>query len=375
MKFIICCAGTAGHINPAIAIADALKMQYPDAVFLFIGSGREMENRLIPMSGYAIENIHCSGLERGVGIKKIASHAKTITSVLKSYFTAKSIIRNFSPDAVVGTGGYVCYPVLLSAHRFRIPTFIHESNAIPGLTTKLLCGIVDRVFVAFPDMEKYYKKPERVVYTGTPVRSGFNCLSQEEAKKSLGLSGKKVVVSFWGSLGADVPNRATVELIAENERTGDFHHIHATGGGNFGFSAFASMLSEKGVCVENLAYTDLRSYIDNMPIVMKAADLVLCRSGASTLGELTAIGKPSVLIPSPNVTDNHQEKNAHRIAESGGAVMLLEKECSGGTLPVLVRKLLTDPKKLSEMAKAVGSIGVTDSEKRIVREISSLLKK
>jgi len=365
MKFLLTCAGTAGHINPAISIADSLKKRVPDAEFLFIGSGREMENRLIPMAGYPIKNISSSGLERGDLLKNLLNHARAVLDLGIGYAQADKIIREFKPDAVIGTGGYVCFPVIRSAHRRRIPTFLHESNAVPGLTTRMLSKTVDSIFVAFPGLEQYYKLPERVTVTGTPVRGAFSDLSQEQAKAELGLTGQRLVVSFWGSLGAAACNQSSAEAVILNERSAAFRQIHATGGGDEGYRAFCSMLEQSGLSAQQLAYTDLRPYIDNMPVAMKAADLILCRSGASTLGELTAIGKPAVLVPSPYVADNHQEKNALRMVDAGGAVMLKEAELTGELLYQTITNLLNEPEKLQAMSASMGRVGMPESAEYI----------
>ena len=365
MKFLITCAGTAGHINPALAIAGKLKELMPDSEFLFIGSGREMENRLIPMEGYEIVNIRSTGFQRKISAENIVRNVKAAANIVIGTAQAKKLIREFKPDAAIGTGGYVCFPVLSAAAKMGIPTFIHESNAIPGLTTKLLQTTVDKIMVAFPGLEKYYKDPSRVVFTGTPVRGGFDGVTKEQARGKIGIWDKPLVVSFWGSLGASRLTKATAEFIALNNETGSFRHIHATGGGEEGMESMRNALSELGVDPDNLKYTELRPYIDDMPVVMTASDMVMCRSGASTLGELTAIGKPSVLIPSPYVTDNHQEKNARTLEKSGGAVVVTEAECTGRLLFDKVSSLVNDIDSLNEMSDAVKALGVPDCAKKI----------
>ena len=371
MRFLLTCAGTAGHINPAIAVADALKRAVPEAEFLFIGSGREMENRLIPAAGYEIRNIRVTGLERSLGLRSAVSRIQTVRNLIRGRREAGKILREFRPDAVIGTGGYVCFPVLRSAKAQKIPCFLHESNAVPGLTTKLLTGTADRIFTAFPGTESSYRKPEKVTFAGTPVRSGFISMTKEEARRQKGWDDGNVVVSFWGSLGASVCNQCTAEAIVLNEREGRYRLIHATG--EDGYGAFRDALSGRGLDPDGLKYAEVKPYIHDMPVVMQAADLVLCRSGASTLAELTAIGKPAVLIPSPYVTDNHQEKNAKRLTETGGAVMLREADCTGGLLHETVAGLLADGERLARMSENIRSAGVPDSADRITRCILDLL--
>ena len=363
MRYLLTCAGTAGHINPAIAVADALKRADPGAEFLFIGSGRELENRLIPAAGYSVENISVSGLERSVGLKALSGHVKTVLRLVKGSRQAASVLRRFRPDAVIGTGGYVCFPVLKAAHRRGIPCYIHESNAVPGLTTRLLADTADRIFTAFPGVEASYRKPDRVMFMGTPVRGGFSELTQREARERLGVGEERLVVSFWGSLGASQCNRCTAEAIVLNEKDPKYRLIHATG--KDGYGAFRDLLASLGADPDRLLHAEVRPYIDDMPVVMQAADLILCRAGASTLAELTATGKPAVLVPSPYVTDNHQEKTAMQLVKAGAAVMLRESECSGELLYSTVERLLADDSGLQRMSSCGHAMGVPDSAERI----------
>ena len=364
MRFLFVCGGTAGHINPALAIAGELRSRMPEAEFLFIGSGRELENRLIPQAGFEMTNISAGGFSREKTIAALKRNIGSARKLLSGTFQARKIMRRFRPDVAIGTGGYVCYPVLKEASRMGIPTVVHESNAVPGLTTKLLSSSVDRVLTAFPNMEKLYRRPERVIMTGTPVRSGFSAKSKAELRHELGMSEGPVVVSFWGSLGAARMNDIMAGFIARNAEENAFYHVHATGGGSEGVDRMMQKLRERGI-IELPAGLDLRPYIDNMPEVMSACDLVLCRAGASTLGELASIGKPAVLVPSPNVTDNHQEKNAAALAAAGGAVMIKESECTADGLYETVTELLADRKRLGEMSEKLLSMGSADASARI----------
>ena len=364
MRFLFVCGGTAGHINPALAIAGELRSRMPEAEFLFIGSGRELENRLIPQAGFEMTNISAGGFSREKTIAGLKRNIGSARKLLSGTFQARKILRRFRPDVAIGTGGYVCYPVLKEASRMGIPTVVHESNAVRGLTTKLLSSSVDRVLTAFPNMEKLYRRPERVIMTGTPVRSGFSAKSKAELRHELGMSEGPVVVSFWGSLGAARMNDIMAGFIARNAEENAFYHVHATGGGSEGVDRMMQKLRERGI-IELPAGLDLRPYIDNMPEVMSACDLVLCRAGASTLGELASISKPAVLVPSPNVTDNHQEKNAAALAAAGGAVMIKESECTADGLYETVTELLADRKRLGEMSEKLLSMGSADASARI----------
>jgi len=362
MNFLLVCSGTAGHINPALAIAESLRRVMPDANILFVGSGRELENRLIPAAGYEIKNIKMTGLKRGFSPSKIIYNIKTVKNLAMSGGEAGRIIRDFKPNTVIGTGGYVCYPVLKKAARMGTPTMIHESNAVPGLTTKLLSACVDKVLVSFPNIQDLYKRPERVVFTGTPVRGGF------EKKPDREPDTKPLVVSFWGSLGAARMNEAMAEFIKLNIDSGHamFNHIHATGGKKDSVEAMKNRLKNLGAPDDLPSGIEIREYIDDMPSVMASADIVLCRAGASTIAELTVMGKPAVLVPSPYVTDNHQEENAKQLQKTGGAVMLLEKDCTGQVLYDTVSEGLMNKEKLAKMSAAQRALGTLGAAEKIV---------
>jgi len=373
MRFLFVCGGTAGHINPALAIAGELRKRMPDAEFLFVGSGRELENRLIPQAGFKMTNISAGGFSREKSLAGLKKNIVSARRLIAGTAQAGRILREFRPDAAIGTGGYVCYPVLKKAASRGIPTLVHESNAVPGLTTKLLSSTVDRVLTAFPGMEKLYRRPERVVMTGTPVRSGFSAKPKDSLRRELGLPEGPVVVSFWGSLGASRMNEIMADFIAMNAKKNAFYSIHATGGGEEGVEKMKAALRGRGLS-DLPANLDLRPYIDDMPAVMSACDLVLCRAGASTLGELTTIGKPAVLVPSPNVTDNHQEKNAAALASAGGAVMIRESECTAEGLFETVRELLSDEGRLASMSDKLKSMGSADASARIADMILEMCR-
>jgi UDP-N-acetylglucosamine--N-acetylmuramyl-(pentapeptide) pyrophosphoryl-undecaprenol N-acetylglucosamine transferase len=372
MKFLFACAGTAGHINPALAIAGEIRRTIKNSEILFVGSGRRLENRLIPLEGYEIENIRISGFERGLRPKQIAWNLRVMKNLAVAARQSEEIIRRFQPDAVIGTGGYVCYPVLKKAAAMGIPTLIHESNAVPGLATKMLADKVDKILVAFPEAVGQYKHADKVTVTGTPVRGDFSATRRNEARRKLGLDGRPLVVSFWGSLGAEMMNEIMIEFITLNMESRLFNHIHATGGSAHVLSAMTARLRERTGNANIPRWIDIRSYIDDMSNVMAAADLVLCRSGASTIAELTVMGKPAVLVPSPNVTNNHQDKNANQLKRLGGAVVVTEKDCTGESLYKTVERLVKDKKTLTAMSEALRSAAMPDSAKKIVELIISI---
>ena len=370
MKFLFTCGGTAGHINPALAVAGRIKEALPDSEFLFIGAEGRMETDLVPRAGYEIETVHITNIHRGFSMEDIKHNLATLRNVVTSTGEAKRIIREFEPDAAVGTGGYVCYPVLRAAHEMGIPTAVHESNAVPGLTTKMLEGKVDVIMVGFEESRANYRHPERVVVTGTPVRGEFLRANKAGAKRALGLpEDKPLVASVWGSLGAGHMNEIMTDFIVRACANPFFGVIHSTG--KAWYKKMTETLEREKPGYEKLGM-DVREYIYDMPTVMAAADLVLCRAGASTLAELTAMGKPAVLIPSPNVTNNHQEKNARVLAESGGAKLLLEPDFTADSLLGLVSELLHHPEQLEEMSEKMRSMGVADATDRITEIVLDL---
>lgn len=374
MRFLFTAAGTAGHINPALSIAGKMRELFPEAEFLFIGADREMEKRLIPAEGYELKNLTMTGFARGFSREIDRYNRATVHNLAKARREAQKIVDSFRPDVVIGTGGYVCYPVIMAAARRRIPTVLHESNAIPGLAVKVLSGVADRVLVAYPNIENRFQRPGRVVYTGTPVRSSFENITRSEARERLGVpEGMPVVVSFWGSLGADGMNAKMADFIRLNADEGAFYHIHATGGGDAGLSTMRERLREKGVASLPLI-CDLRKYIDNMGTVMTAADLVISRSGASTIAELTNIGRASILVPSPNVTNNHQEKNALEVEKAGGAVMIRDADATGEKLFREAKAIVSDPERERAMEKGALTLGTPDCLTRIADVVLGLVK-
>lgn len=372
MNFLFACGGTAGHINPAVALAQRLGELMPDSQFLFIGAEGNMEMELVPREGYKIEAIKAGSLHRSLRPDELLKNIRSVWYIVSSEHKAKKIMRRFKPDAVLGTGGYVCYPVIKAAHALGIPTLIHESNAFPGLTTRMLEKHADKLMVGFEESRGFYRQPEKVVFTGTPARSGFGAWNAREAKKELGAEKEKLVLSFWGSLGASHMNEVTADMMALNEREGAFRHIHASGGEN-GPEKITQRLKDNGI--EELQKTEIRRYIYDMPRVMAAADVVICRAGASTLCELTATGKPAILVPSVNVTNNHQEKNALVLENRGGAILIREQDCTPEKLYETVKQLCADSGRLDSMSRAMLSMGRPDAVDAITKEILDTVKK
>ena len=373
MKVLFACGGTAGHINPAIAVAQRLQALDPKTEVLFVGTPDRMESELVPRAGYAFESVKVSSFSRSLSAAGLKHNLSAAKEALTATRAAKKIVRAFQPDIAVGTGGYVCYPVLKAAAQLNVPTLVHESNAVPGLTTKMLLPDVDRVLVGFEESRQHYGDPTRVFVTGTPVRTGFSDCTKDEAKRRLGLpADQPLVVSLWGSLGARIMNEKITDMIALAGDHPGFRLIHSAG--KSGYDTVAKKLQE--TCPFDLAAAgyDVRPYIYDMPLVMAAADLVLCRAGASTLAELTYLGKPAILVPSPYVTNNHQEKNARVLEHAGGAKVLLEPELTGDDLLSAIRALLADPAALESMAVNMKSCGVPDATERIADIVLEMIQ-
>ena len=374
MRFMFACGGTAGHINPAIAVAGRLKELMPESEFLFVGAKGKMEEDLVPRAGYPIELIEITNIQRSLSPAGIKHNVKTAVNVVKSLGISKKLIREFQPNVVIGTGGYVCFPVLKAAQMMGIPTVLHESNAVPGLTTKMLAGGVDVMMVGFEESKAAYEKSASVEVTGTPVRGDFRTYGKEAAKAELGIDPKeKLIVSVWGSLGAARMNEIMADFIADTYADSDFNLIHAAGRERYD-TMMARLNSLCPAGCSRHGY-DVRPYIYDMSRVMAAADLVVCRAGASTLAELALMGKPCVLVPSPNVTANHQEKNARVLERAGGAVVLTEQGLNSAVFRDTVLELIGDEKRLNDMEEAMRNAAPDDATERMTDVILNLAMK
>ena len=371
MRIIFACGGTAGHINPALAVAGRIKELMPDSKFLFIGAVGQMESDLVPRAGYQIETVRVRALSREKTLGGLFHNISAAWHLIRSTIKAKKIIKRFKPNIVVGTGGYVCFPVLRAASSLGIPTAVHESNAYPGLTTKMLADIVDTIMLGFEESRKYYKNPEKTVVTGTPVRGEFAAYSKQAAKAELGIAmDKPLVVSVWGSLGAENMNTAMCSFIELAGKNPGFTLIHSAG--VEGYEKMMTRLRETVPDYEKNGM-DVREYIYDMPRVMAAADLVLCRAGASTISELTYMHKPTIFVPSPYVTNNHQYKNAKVVENAGGALIFEEGAFEPKELLDAVKDILSSPDRLSSMSAAMESLARPEATDLICDRLFSLL--
>ena len=372
MKVIFTCGGTAGHVNPALALAGYMQKKHPDTEVLFVGTPDGMEGGLVRKAGYDFRSVVISNFHRSFAPREIMHNADALVKMVTSRRQANAILKDFKPDLVVGTGGYASYPVVRQAAQAGIPTAVHESNMVPGLTTKMLEKYADRIMVGFEECRQHYQHPEKIMVTGTPVRGDFFDLTKEQAREKLVLGDDRpLIVSFWGSLGASNMNQQMLDFFLREKAEGlPFHHIHAVGAG--GWDKMEAQLQEKGLT--DCPALDIRKYIYDMAVVMRAADLVICRAGASTVSEITALVMPTIIVPSPYVTNNHQEKNARILEKHGGAVLLLEKDADGNAMYEAAKKILTDPAQQASMSRGMAELGILDATERIYDTVMSICK-
>lgn len=372
MKILFAGGGTAGHINPALAIAGYVREREKDAEILYVGNVDGMEAKLVPAAGFAFKGIRISGFQRKLSLQNIKKNIVTVKRIFTASHASKKIIKEFAPDICVGTGGYVSGPVLRTAAKLGIPIVIHEQNAYPGVTTKMLSKRAAVVMLAVEDAKKLLDSSCTFKLTGNPVRGDILTESYEGARKKLGLDKRPVVLSFGGSLGARKINEPVADLIAETARTDCYQHIHAYG--QYG-KWFPELLREKGVTLHNHKNLDIREYINDMPTCLAAADLVISRAGAITLSELQAQGKAAVLIPSPNVAENHQYHNAMAMVRRKAAYIIEEKDLNGGKLIKTVREILSKPEELKKVQHNAHDMAIIDARERIYSVIKEVLRK
>ena len=366
MKILFTCGGTGGHIYPAVSIAEEITKKYPDTEYLFIGAQGMMEMDIVPKCGYEIKAVPVTNLSRGKKPKDIVHNLKTIFNVISSLFRSLRLIKEFRPDAVIGTGGYVCFPVIFAAWLLGIPSFVHESNSEPGLTTKMLSRFVKIVFTGYRESIRYYK-PGKAEYTGTPVRKQFeDPTDPENAFDQLGADPKlPLAVSVWGSLGSGYMNETIskfVSIMPEKK----FNLMHVTGKRYFDQYSYISGLDLPVIRERNFV---LKDYVYDLPLFLKAASLVICRAGASTLAELAYLGKPAVIVPSPNVVNNHQDKNARVFEAKGAAIVLSEGTFTPEDLLRTIEDILTSPERTAAMTEAMRSFCVPDSAEIIAEKV------
>lgn len=369
MRVLMTGGGTGGHVNPALAIAEIIKINQPTSEIAFVGTKRGIENTLVPKAGYKLYHINIQGISRSLS----PSNIKTAYLVMTSPREAKKIIKEFRPDIVIGTGGYVCWPLLRAAASMKIPTVVHESNAIAGVAVRQLKNKVDVIMTNFDSTANGLKAKARVMRVGNPVNCDFGRYSKAEARRLLGIpeSVKHVILSCGGSGGAHTINAEALKLMRDfvADRT-DIMHFHASGRNDAEY-AKKTFEEYKLECRDNLK---LSEYIYDMPVVMAAADVVICRAGAMTLSEIAIMKKAAVIIPLPSAADNHQYKNAKVLSDAGAAILIEEKDLTDGMLTSAVSDLIENEPRRAEMERRISDFAAVDVGATIYREICELVK-
>lgn len=371
MRILLAGGGTAGHINPALAIAGYIKEKEPDTEILFIGNRDGMEQTLVKKAGFEIKSIVISGFKRNFKPKSIIHNVKTVSRVFTASSKAKKHIKEFAPDICIGTGGYVSGPVVRTAIKMGIPAIIHEQNAFPGVTTKMLSKKVNKVMLAVEDAKKHLEQGVDFVVTGNPIREEILKVDKQQAREKLGLDSRPVILSFGGSLGARCINEAVAGLVARSAKDQKYQHIHAYGQQG---TWFPELVKEKGADIDKCDNLDIRQYIDDMPVCLAACDLVVSRAGAITLSEIQAKGKPAVLIPSPYVAENHQYHNAMALVNKNAASIIEEKDLNEEKLIKAVDDMVSDSALLRQYSENALSMAITDASQRIYNIVKEIVK-
>lgn len=371
MKVIVAAAGTGGHINPGIAIANKIKQEEPNSEIIFIGTNRGLENDLVPRANYKLETIGAYGFDRRINLTNIKKMIKTFKSVGE----AKKIIREFKPDVVIGTGGYITAVVGYAAYKLNIPVVLHESNAFPGMAVKMLEKKANTVLLGFSDAKERIKRAKNVVVTGTPTKIKAKKLSEEEKKNILLKLGIKnelpIVLAFGGSQGAKSINESLVNIIKENRNT-NYNLIWATG--STGYEEVKKKLENSNINIGNLINTKIVPYIYNMEEILNSVDLIVSRSGAMTITEISNVGKPAIFIPFPFATENHQEYNAKVLEKIGSAKIILDKDLTMEKLHCEIEKIINNPQLMKDMGIKARKNSIINVEEKIYREIKKLVK-
>lgn len=372
MKLLVAAGGTAGHINPALAIADKVVNVLPESKVLFVGTPDGMEARLVKKAGYDFVGIKMAGLQRGFSLSGIKHNFKAAYYYAAAFPQVKKLINEFKPDICLGTGGYVCAAVLKEAAKMGVKTVTHESNSFPGVTTRMLSKTADKVFISTADCLEHLNHKENCVVTGNPMRNNIPIEEKQAARERLGLPQGFTVLSMGGSLGAAKINSAVAQLIRWEQKKGGINHIHAYGGN--GRDSFWQLLEENGVD-KGSDRLMLKEYIDNMYTCMCAADVIIARAGSMTLTEIMAIGRASVLIPYPYAAENHQYYNAKTLVDAHAAILELDSELTGGWLVETIGGLFNDPARLELMGENARKMAKTNAADIILSEMIDLVGK
>ncbi len=371
MKVIIAAAGTGGHINPGIAIANKIMYEEPDSKIIFIGTNRGLENDLVPRAGYELKTIQSYGISRSLTLKNIQRLFKTIQSIKE----AEKIIQEFKPDIIIGTGGYICVSVCRAAQKQKVPYIIHESNVLPGVATKLMAKKAVKILVGFKEAKQRLPKGVNAITTGTPTKVKNLHFSREQIKqkkKQMGFEeNKPLVLVFGGSQGAESINNSIVKIIKEKKNK-DYQIIWAAG--PYQYKVVKEELAREKIDIENIDGIKAVPYIYNMEEVMNIADLVVCRSGAMTVTEIEKVGKPAIFIPFPYAAENHQEYNARILEKAGAAKVILDKELTADKLHGTIETIVKEEGKLTKMGEESQNLSINNVEENIYKEIISAIK-
>ncbi|SEN29038.1 UDP-N-acetylglucosamine-N-acetylmuramylpentapeptide N-acetylglucosamine transferase [Mesobacillus persicus] len=363
MRIVVSGGGTGGHIYPALALIREIQKQDDKAEFLYIGTEKGLESKLVPRENIDFRSIHITGFRRKISVENV----KTVLRFLKGVSDSKKILKEFKADVVIGTGGYVCGPVVYAAAKLGIPTIIHEQNSIPGLTNKFLSRYVDRIGVCFEEAKQFFPE-DKVVMTGNPRASEVLNQDGNKGRASVGLKADQpAVLIFGGSRGAKPLNEAVLKSLTEMGNK-PYQVLYVTGDVHY------DEVAKEVELIGNPENVIIKPFIHNMPEVLSGIDLTVARAGATTLAELTSLGIPSILIPSPYVTDNHQEKNALALSNHQAAELLLEKDLTGPKLVEKIDLILTDHEKLKSMKTAAKTLGIPDAANRMHSLIKELVK-
>ncbi|MBR0260678.1 MAG: undecaprenyldiphospho-muramoylpentapeptide beta-N-acetylglucosaminyltransferase [Selenomonadaceae bacterium] len=368
MKIIVSGGGTGGHIYPALTLIDAIKNKKPDAEFLYVGTEKGLEADIVPKAGINFTALKLEGgLERRFTLENISRAANAVWSIKH----ASDIVKNFKPSAVVGTGGYVCGPILLAASLMKVPTLIQEQNAVAGVTNKILSKFVNKIAVGTRDALKNFP-PDKTVYTGNPIRKEVLAAKKADGLRKFNFTDDKpIVLISGGSRGARSINNAMIDVLKSAAQKNSAQFLHVTGKGEF--DSVMKKLSDAGLNVDEFKNIKVMPYLYNMPTAMAMADLAIFRAGATGLAELTARGIPAILIPYPYAAENHQEFNARSLVEAGAARMILNKDLTAEILSATLNELLSAPEKLKSMAAASLSLGKPNAADEIADLILKLI--
>lgn len=371
MRVIIAAAGTAGHINPGIAIANKIRKEEPNSEIIFLGTTRGLENDLVPKAGYKLKTIEAYGLSKEISINNLKKMVKTVKGVGE----AKKIVKEFKPDIVIGTGGYICGAATIAANKCKVPVLLHESNAFPGRAVKMLAKKVDTILISFKDAEKRIENAKRIVHTGTPVKiekKEYGINEKTEIIKNMGLAETKpIILIFGGSQGAQKINEAVVGIL-EEKLNRNYQIMWATGPKQY--DIIKEELKQKEIDIEKIENAKIVPYIYNMEEVMNVASVIVARSGAMTIEEISNLGKPSILVPLPNVSKDHQLYNAKVLENAGAAQIILDKDLTKTNLNSAINNIALDNNKMKEMSKNALKEAVYDVEDKIYAEIKKLVK-